>query len=234
MRVIYVNILVVYTFNLRYTPQAEQIRQAQAKITELESLAVKVRADAAIAIDDALQARPDDTVTATAPAEVSALAKELDSAVRVAEGQSHAAIRAAVTRRDAETQARLVASLQEEYMADDLAPPAASVEWSEASLRTWFESGGSTEPPTCVVSPPPLDGAEEPAAAATEPSADRQSALETVRNAARDMARAAAKEAAEEAVREVEQRTAQVRVREERMPCDSIARGLATGLPRGI
>ena len=80
---------------------------------DLESLAVKVRADAATAIDEALQARPEDTVAAAAPAEVAALARVFESAVCVAEGPKSAAATdgnaegaAAVTRRDEAAQVR--------------------------------------------------------------------------------------------------------------------------------
>lgn len=52
---------------------------------------------------------------------------------------------------DAATHAALVAALQDEYLADDLAPPDTSLNWSEARLRAWFESGGAeAEPPAAV------------------------------------------------------------------------------------
>ena len=45
--------------------------------------------------------------------------------------------------RDAESHARLVASLQDELVADDLDPPTESAAWNEDKLRAWFEAGGN-------------------------------------------------------------------------------------------
>jgi alpha/beta superfamily hydrolase len=49
--------------------------------------------------------------------------------------------------RDPAAHGALVASLQDEYLADDLVPPPAAHAWSESALRTWFESGGESAPP---------------------------------------------------------------------------------------
>lgn len=38
-----------------------------------------------------------------------------------------------------------VSALQEEYLADDLFPPAGSEVWTDSRLRAWYENGGSVE-----------------------------------------------------------------------------------------
>lgn len=65
--------------------------------------------------------------------------------------------------------AALVCSLQDELFADDCEPPASSLEWAEADVRLFFETGGSWEPEAAAAA----DAADRPAGAAavaTEPS----------------------------------------------------------------
>ena len=54
-----------------------------------------------------------------------------------------------------EEAARASLRFQHEYFADDVDPPDAAQEWSEAELRRWFEAGGGS---TCA---PALDQSPE-------------------------------------------------------------------------
>jgi predicted alpha/beta hydrolase len=66
---------------------------------------------------------------------------QLSSDSRFGRGLSDDA-RIKLTMRDADAQHALVASLQTDYLADDLDPPTDAAAWSEARVAAWFEAGG--------------------------------------------------------------------------------------------
>jgi alpha/beta superfamily hydrolase len=81
--------------------------------------------------------------------------------------------------RSADAHADLVASLQDEWLADDLEPPQASIGWDESRLRAWFENGGEEigEEPAATAMAPPKPAMAPPKPAMAPPAMTRDVVL---------------------------------------------------------